>query len=135
MTTLALERESLYDAHELAQIVPLFGRGAYDELRRENRWSQGYLPNSEGAPEICPSIERMPLPKLKAFIEWGSNSFLGRRIEGLEALRNMRRFNSGDRFKGWTLATRERHSLRESMKQDIEQAWRRRLDALEAADG
>ncbi|HYM19227.1 MAG TPA: hypothetical protein VEU06_11730 [Micropepsaceae bacterium] len=134
MTTLALERESLYDAHELAQIVPLFGRTAYDELRRKNRWSESYLPNSEGAPEICPQIERLSSPKLKGFVEWGSNSPLGRWIEALEAARNMRRFNRGDRFKGWTLATRERHSLRESMKLDIEKAWRRRLDAFEAAE-
>ncbi len=135
MSTLALTRESFYDAQELAQIVPLFGREAYDELRRTNRWSDVYLPNAEGAPDQSRMIDRLPLPSLKKIIEWGSGSIAGRRMEGLEAARNMRRFNRGNRFRGWTKATRERHSLRESMKQDIEDAWHRRLEALEAAEG
>jgi hypothetical protein len=134
MATLALERESLYDAQELAQIVPLFGREAYDELRCANLWSETYLPNADGAPHESRTADRVTLPSLKKFVEWGSNSFLGRSVEQLEAARNMRRFNRGNRFEGWTKATRERHSLRESMKQDIENAWRRRLAALEAAE-
>ena len=133
--TLGLTRESLYDAQELAQIVPLFGREAYDELRRTNRWSDVYLPNAEGAPDESRMVDRLPLPSLKKVIEWGSGSIVGRWMEGLEAARNIRRFNRSNRFQGWTKATRERHSLRESMKQDIEDAWRRRLEALEAAEG
>jgi hypothetical protein len=135
LTTLALPRESLYDAHELAQIVPLFGHGAYEALRRANSWSETYLPNAQRAPETSRAFDRLSRPRLKSLVEWGSNSFAGRCAEELEALRNMRRFNRGTRFKGWTLTTRERHSFRESMKQDIEKAWRLRLEALEAGGG
>jgi hypothetical protein len=133
MTTLSLERESLYDAQELAQIIPLFGREGYDELRRANEWSLKYLPNAKSAPNQDRTVAP-PLQRMKRCVEWGSNSILGRSLERIEAVRNMRRFNRGDRFKGWTKATRERHSLRETMKQDIEKAWRRRLEALEAAE-
>jgi len=133
MKTLELQRKSLYDAQELAQIVPLFGHQAYEELRDANRWSESFLPNAVGAPQSTHCVGRLPVNGLKRFVEWGSNSILGRSLEQLEAVRNMRRFNHGDRFKGWTKATRERHSLREYMRQDIESAWHRRLEGLDAA--
>jgi hypothetical protein len=53
----------------------------------------------------------------------------------LEARRKIHRFNETDRLKGkWTKSTRESHSLQDNVRQDIESAWRRRIDALAAAD-
>lgn len=133
---LSLERRSLYDAHELSQLMPLFGRESYDELRRANVWTQDFLPNARGAPNEEHWFSRPPLPGLKAWAEWGSRSVLGRALENFEARRKIHRFNETDALKGnWTKSTRESHSLRDHVRQDIENAWRRRLDALPAADG
>jgi hypothetical protein len=51
VTTNALEfkEQSLYVAHEVAQIIPLSGMETYDEMRRRNDWVYDYLPNATGA--------------------------------------------------------------------------------------
>jgi hypothetical protein len=43
---LQLGKPSLFAAHELAQMVPLFGREAYQRLLDSNAWFLGYLPNA-----------------------------------------------------------------------------------------
>ena len=135
VAALSLERRSLYDAHELAQLVPLYGREAYDELRRANNWTEAFLPNARGAPNEHQGFTRPPLAGLKTFIEWGSRSVFGRALENFEARRKIHRFNETDRLKGrWTKSTLESHSLRDHVRQDIETAWRHRLDALAATD-
>jgi hypothetical protein len=54
VTTNALElkEQSLYVAHELAQMIPLSGMEIYDEIRRRNAWIEDYLPHASGAPEL-----------------------------------------------------------------------------------
>jgi hypothetical protein len=135
VAALSLERRSLYDAHELAQLVLLYGREAYDELRRANNWTEAFLPNARGAPNEHHGFSRPPLAGLKTVLEWGSRSPFGRALENFEARRKIHRFNETDRLKGrWTKSTRESHSLRDHVRQDIETAWRRRMDALAATD-
>jgi hypothetical protein len=132
---LSLERRSLYDAHELSQLIPVFGRASYDELRRTNGWTEAFLPNARGAPNEERCFSRPPFAGLKACVEWGSRTILGRALENFEAKRKIHRFNETDALKGpWTKSTRESHSLRDGVRQDIETAWRRRLDALGASD-
>lgn len=48
-TRLAQDRYDLFMAHEVAQIVPLYGNGLYDELCAANRWLSEFLPNAAGA--------------------------------------------------------------------------------------
>ena len=135
MAALSLERQSLYDAHELAQLTPLFGRESYDELRRANAWTETFLPNAHGAPTDQHWFDRPPFAGLKAMVEWGSRSIVGRAVENFEARRKIHRFNETDALKGpWTKSTRESHSLQDRVRLDIETAWRRRLDALAAGD-
>lgn len=135
VAALSLERRSLYDAHELAQLVPLFGPETYDELRRANAWTETFLPNARGAPDAQHCFARVPLPGFKACAEWGSRSIFGRALENFEARRKIRRFNETDHLKGaWTKSTRDSHSLRDHVRQDIETAWRSRLDAIADAD-
>jgi hypothetical protein len=135
VSALSLERRSLYDAHELAQLMPVFGRESYDELRRANIWADAFLPNAPGAPNEEHYFNRPPLAGLKACVEWGSRSVVGRALENFEARRKIRRFNETDHLKGaWTKSTRESHSLRDHVRQDIETAWRRRLDGVVQED-
>jgi hypothetical protein len=54
---LELQEHSLYVAHELAQMIPLFGRETYDEMRRLNGWTSDYLPNALKAPEMPPGVK------------------------------------------------------------------------------
>ena len=131
---LVLERKSFYDAQELTQMIPLFGSEAYAQLRRANSWTEDHLPNAAGAPEEGRDAPP-PVPIFKKIVEWGSNSPIGRALENFEATRKIRLFNETDHLKGvWTKSTRETHSLRDYIRQEIEDAWRRRVHAFEAAE-
>jgi hypothetical protein len=59
VTTDALElsERSLYVAHELAQMIPLSGLDIYQELRRINNWTDEFLPNAAGLPELPGGIQ------------------------------------------------------------------------------
>jgi hypothetical protein len=48
---LALPDQSLYAAHELAQMIPLSGMEIYTKMRHMNAWTNEYLPNAQGLPE------------------------------------------------------------------------------------
>ena len=54
---LILKEQSLYVAHELAQMIPLSGMRMYREIRRVNRWVADYLPNAWDAPQLPPGIK------------------------------------------------------------------------------
>jgi hypothetical protein len=47
---LSLEDHSLFSAHELAQMVPVYGLDTYWAMRRLNPWAEELLPNAAGAP-------------------------------------------------------------------------------------
>ena len=44
--------QTLYTAHEIAQMVPLSGPDVYAEFRAVNDWTANFLPNANGAPAI-----------------------------------------------------------------------------------
>ena len=48
---LALQERTLYHAHEVAQMVPLYGSAVYQRLRAANRWVDLFLPNAQGPPQ------------------------------------------------------------------------------------
>src|SRR5882672_5295279 len=64
VAALTLERKSLYDAQELTQMIPLFGRDVYADLRKANPWTDRYLPNAQGAADEDHFVDPH-LPRLK----------------------------------------------------------------------
>jgi hypothetical protein len=44
---LTLPEGNLYAAHELVQMVPLYGAGVAEQIYAENQWFRAYLPNAE----------------------------------------------------------------------------------------
>ena len=66
---LALEEQSLYVAHELAQMVPLSGMEIYDEMRRLNDWMSDYLPNALTAPEMPQGVKLIQKRALQKVLE------------------------------------------------------------------
>lgn len=86
-------RCDLYVAHEIAQIVPLYGRSIYDSLRRANPWTDAMLPNArhvfhDGRET---SIGRI-WGGLKRLSEAVLSGRLGDRLEKWEYQRKLRRF-------------------------------------------
>jgi hypothetical protein len=54
---LAFPDQNLYAAHEIAQMVPLYGLDVYAEIRRNNTWVAEFLPNADGAPPAPASVK------------------------------------------------------------------------------
>jgi hypothetical protein len=50
LRTLVFPDQTLYVAHEVAQMIPVAGLDVYDEIRRKNAWVHELLPNAEGVP-------------------------------------------------------------------------------------
>ncbi|MBV9570689.1 MAG: hypothetical protein JO056_05565 [Alphaproteobacteria bacterium] len=125
-----LNRQSLYDAQELCQMIPLYGLAQYEAVRRMNAWTNIHLPNAEGAPENTDACVPFA-PGLKRLAEGVLDSPLGRSIESFEARRKIHRFNNTGRLKGaWTRSTLESHSLWDDMRLRIEAAWKVRMEAI-----
>ncbi len=55
---LLLPDRSLYTAHELVQMIPLSEIVIYNEMRRLNTWTDQYLPNAQGTPELFTKLNR-----------------------------------------------------------------------------
>jgi hypothetical protein len=53
---LAQARQNLYVARELAQMIPISGRGLYEAMLAANPWAGDYLPNARG--QLYPAHER-----------------------------------------------------------------------------
>ncbi|MBE0691410.1 MAG: hypothetical protein IH587_14925, partial [Anaerolineae bacterium] len=43
------ERQDIFMAHEIAQMIPLYGRALYERMRRENGWVLEMMPNAQAA--------------------------------------------------------------------------------------
>jgi hypothetical protein len=90
----ALEQpdRSLFTAHELAQMVPLYGLDVYTRLMEANAWARAYLPNAFPAP---PAVALVVLPEwvraCKAAIEGLLQGALGEHWEAWERARKIRR--------------------------------------------
>lgn len=95
-SALRLSTQNLYTAHELTQMIPLFGLPVYELMRRLNSWTNRFLPNAQGAPilpayaPVTPSPPK-PVPGGHA-LETLFNSRPGRWLDRVEMGRKVSRF-------------------------------------------
>jgi hypothetical protein len=92
-SALVQERQDLFIAHEIAQMVPVYGQALYRHLRDLNRWALTYLPNTEDTfyPLAEPPMSRF-WQMLKGGIERVLGGWLGDTLETWEQRRKLRRF-------------------------------------------
>lgn len=87
-SALALDDSSIYAAHELAQMVPLFGGDVYQRLWASNAQIVAHLPNAQA----WPMRERRPRPMargLQQIVEHLLGGALGDRLEAWERRRKL----------------------------------------------
>lgn len=90
---LTQERQNVFIAHEIAQIVPLYRAQVFDQVRDVNRWMDRYLPNAR-QPFYDESTERIGLLGriVKRTLETLLGGWLGDKLEQWEYHRKLRRF-------------------------------------------
>ncbi len=89
---LSLDDHSLYSARELTQMVPLYGYGAYQKLREQNRWADQLLPNAQGAPNPLWDFDlniKQDQRQLTFVLEKFLNGALGSEFENWEMKRKI----------------------------------------------
>ncbi len=90
---LALEDRNLFTAHELAQMIPLFGGPIYQRMRAQNVWTTRFLPNADGPPwsvEVTPAGGRW----IRASLEAIGRAPPGAWLEAWEMRRKIRKFSA-----------------------------------------
>jgi len=100
-SALTLRERDVYTAHELVQLVPLFGARAYRELLARNAWYRDFLPNHPGyTGEVAPRRSGWPGLLLRGAMAGP----VGARLERWEMSRKCARLAGGaeTRFDGAT---------------------------------
>lgn len=90
---LVQERHNIFMAHEVTQMVPLYGQNLYNRFRAENDWVASQLPNANGP--FYREAEQNPSGfwgGLKNLIETLLGGKLGDALENWEYRRKLQRF-------------------------------------------
>jgi hypothetical protein len=102
-------RTDLYVAHELAQMLPIYGYDVYCQLLAANRWAWQMLPNhSAQPPSSLSSIETRP--RIKHVMERLLSGQLGKLLDALEYRRRSARFRQ--RANGQAAAIIDVHTVK-----------------------
>jgi hypothetical protein len=91
---LELDDRNLYTAHEVAQMVPIYGSATYQHLRESNCWVSDYLPNAGAAPREADASPRGRAARLLA--ESTLRTGAGARLERWEMDRKIRKLTRDD---------------------------------------
>lgn len=131
--SLKLDNTCMYIAHEIAQMVPMYGLEAYLEMRTQNDWVNAYLPNAKQYPkmtnELCVSASK----PVKTLLEWCMQTPVGNWFERYESSRKIHRFNADDFYDTpHSLFTEERTGHRKATGEKIEKEWQARLIEYDA---
>jgi hypothetical protein len=90
-TALGQDRQDLYMAHEIAQMIPLSGFAIYAAMRRANRWVTAYLPNAQAPYYDAPEVRRWG-QLVQRIAERVLNGSIGDTFEKWEQNRKIRKF-------------------------------------------
>jgi hypothetical protein len=94
-TALEQEKHDLFMAHEVAQMMPLYGNGLYTRMRLANGWVRDHLPNASAPFYRVPERHLgWGWSVLKRMLEALLGGRLGDALEGWEYRRKLRRFAS-----------------------------------------
>jgi hypothetical protein len=94
-TALAQTRHTLYVAHEIAQMVPLYGLAIYAQMRAANPWVRAHLYNADHAYYQPPEQHLGGIWRvLKSGLERLLSGQIGRQLDQWEYKRKLRRFAS-----------------------------------------
>jgi hypothetical protein len=105
LDTLAQDRHSIYTAHELAQLVLLYGVDVLRALYAANNWAQEYLPNAYAQPRVDAEVRLSPaLSLLKAIAEKLLAGAVGDRLEEWERRRKVAKLSRLARQRDTTAA-------------------------------
>lgn len=91
---MALDSSNLFLAHELTQMIPLFGYNFYEQMRELNRWADTFLPNAQKP--FYPTREYVPkrvLGMFKKLGEWVLKGALGDKLEAWEMRRKLKKLS------------------------------------------
>ncbi len=92
-SALTQDKRDLFMAHEVAQMVPLYGLAIYRAMRDQNRWTAEYLPNAGDPYFVEPeSATGRVWGSLKRAGEWLLGGKIGDVLEQWEYRRKLRRF-------------------------------------------
>ena len=95
---LVFAERNLYSAHELAQMIPLFGHAVYRDMRSLNNWSNIFLPNAQGMPDRAHHVRNLNGHKSNfyQFVQTSAEIILRKppldRLERWEMDRKVRKF-------------------------------------------
>lgn len=92
-TMLLQQRQDMFTAHEVTQMIPISGHGLYEQLLQVNPWTKRYLPNAQGsfhqtAPHEPHGLGRM-IQKLMEVLLGGT---IGNGLEAWERRRKEHKF-------------------------------------------
>ncbi|MEO8606716.1 MAG: hypothetical protein ABI690_02455 [Chloroflexota bacterium] len=92
-SALVQDKHNIFMAHEIAQMVPLYGLGLYEQFRQANAWVSEQLPNTAGAFYIEAEYTPTGVGLMgKRAIEFLLGGNLGDWLEHWEYRRKLRRF-------------------------------------------
>jgi hypothetical protein len=92
-SALAQDKHDIFMAHEIAQMVPLYGSALYEQFRSANAWVNQQLPNADGTFYIEPERSPSGIGLIgKRGIEFLLGGNLGDWLEHWEYQRKLRRF-------------------------------------------
>ncbi len=92
---LALHDQNIYTAHEIVQMIPLYGYEIFCRMRTLNHWTETFLPNANGIHSLG---KEKPLNRfgawLKRVAERALGGTLGNRIERWEMQRKIAKLSA-----------------------------------------
>jgi len=92
---LAIPERNLYNAHEIAQMIPLYGFDVYRRMCLANTWAVTFLPNVDGVEALRPekSLTRIGAA-CKRIAERALAGNLGERVEQWEMRRKVKKLSA-----------------------------------------